>query len=479
MRWAENNPEWKTVAFNTNGEMVAPNGSIGFRWGEKGKWNLEQRDGKTGEETELQLSLLGSQDEIAEVGFPYFGGDGTEHFNKVELENVLLHKLPVKRLQLADGSTALVTTVYDLTLANYGLERGLNDVNCAASYDDVKAYTPAWAEQITGVSRSQIIRIAREFADNADKTHGRSMIIVGAGLNHWYHLDMNYRGLINMLIFCGCVGQSGGGWAHYVGQEKLRPQTGWQPLAFALDWQRPARHMNSTSYFYNHSSQWRYETVTAEELLSPMADKSRYTGHLIDFNVRAERMGWLPSAPQLGTNPLTIAREAEKAGMNPVDYTVKSLKEGSIRFAAEQPENGKNHPRNLFIWRSNLLGSSGKGHEFMLKYLLGTEHGIEVRSGAAGRREAGRSGLAGQWSGRQAGSGGDAGLPSVEHLSLFRHHFADGDLVRKRRHEYFGYASVYSPAVCGGRSGLGSEKRLGNLQSHRQEILRSVRWSSG
>ena len=63
----ENNPEWKTVAFNTNGEMVAPNGSIGFRWGEKGKWNLEQRDGKTGEETELQLSLLGSQDEI-EIG---------------------------------------------------------------------------------------------------------------------------------------------------------------------------------------------------------------------------------------------------------------------------------------------------------------------------------------------------------------------------------------------------------------------------
>ncbi|VFT03674.1 molybdopterin-dependent oxidoreductase [Escherichia coli] len=112
----------------------------------------------------------------------------------------------------------------------------------------MKAYTPAWAEQITGVSRSQIIRIAREFADNADKTHGRSMIIVGAGLNHWYHLDMNYRGLINMLIFCGCVGQSGGGWAHYVGQEKLRPQTGWQPLAFALDWQRPARHMNSTSF---------------------------------------------------------------------------------------------------------------------------------------------------------------------------------------------------------------------------------------
>lgn len=126
--------------------------------GAKGKWNLEQRDGKTGEETELQLSLLGSQDEIAEVGFPYFGGDGTEHFNKVELENVLLHELPVKRLQLADGSTALVTTVYDLTLANYGLERGLNDVNCATSYDDVKAYTRP------GLSRSPAFLAARLFA---------------------------------------------------------------------------------------------------------------------------------------------------------------------------------------------------------------------------------------------------------------------------------------------------------------------------
>ena len=28
-------------------------------------------------------------------------------------------------------------------------------------------------------------------------------------------------------MLCGCVGQSGGGWSHYVGQEKLRPQTGW------------------------------------------------------------------------------------------------------------------------------------------------------------------------------------------------------------------------------------------------------------
>ncbi|MGS9149570.1 hypothetical protein ACQWF9_25660, partial [Salmonella enterica subsp. enterica serovar Infantis] len=48
-----------------------------------------------------------------------------------------------------------------------------------------------------------------------------------------------------------------------------------------------------------------------------------------------------------------------------------------IRCACEQPDSGHTHPRNGFVWRSNLLGSSGKGHEDMLKYLLGTDSGIQ------------------------------------------------------------------------------------------------------
>ena len=370
-----NNPDWKTVALNEAGELVVPNGSIGFRWGEKGKWNLEPV--AAGEPTQLSLSLLENRDEVAEVGFPYFGGIENAHFRHVKQDPILRHTLPVKRLTLADGREARVVTVYDLTLANYGLDRGLGDAACPVNYDDVRAYSPAWAEQICGVPRAAIINIAREFADTAHKTHGRSMIIVGAGMNHWYHMDMNYRGLINMLIFCGCVGQSGGGWAHYVGQEKLRPQTGWTPLAFALDWNRPPRQMNSTSFFYNHSSQWRYEKLSVASLLSPLADPDAFPGQLIDFNVRAERMGWLPSSPQLNTNPLEIAASAAQSGLSPQEYTVQALKSGALRFASEQPDGGNNHPRNMFIWRSNLLGSSGKGHEYMLRYLLGTESGIQ------------------------------------------------------------------------------------------------------
>ena len=151
--------------------------------------------------------------------------------------------------------------------------------------------------------RDQIITVAREFARNAEKTNGRSMVILGAGVNHWYHMDMTYRGIINMLVMCGCVGQSGGGWSHYVGQEKLRPQTGWLPLAFGLDWGRPPRQMNSTSSFYAHTDQWRYETLDVSEILSPTAPAGPWDGALIDYNVRAERMGWLPSAPQLEAEP--------------------------------------------------------------------------------------------------------------------------------------------------------------------------------
>ena len=355
-----NNPEWKTVCLDeASGKLAVPLGSIGFRWGEKGKWNLELKDIKP------RLSLLATKDETVPVGFPYFGGIAHEHFRSNEQADVLVRSVPVKKV-----GEHVVATVYDLLLANYG-------VGAAKSFDDDVPYTPAWQEKITGVPREQVITVARQFADNADKTHGKSMVIIGAAMNHWYHMDMNYRAIINLLAMCGCVGQSGGGWAHYVGQEKLRPQTGWTALAFALDWARPPRQMNSTSFFYAHTDQWRYEKVSVGEILSPLADAKRYSGSLIDFNVRAERMGWLPSAPQLQRNPLEIAKEAARAGVDPKDYVVQQLKSGKLRMSCEDPDHPDNFPRNLFVWRSNLLGSSGKGHEYFLKHLLGTAHGVQ------------------------------------------------------------------------------------------------------
>jgi nitrate reductase alpha subunit len=382
-----NNPEWKTLALDeaagvAGPGIVVPNGSIGFRWNQKpdedqGKWNLEDRDARSAAPVKLRLSLIDARDAVAPVAFPYFGGIAHEHFRHNDQgSEVLVRNVPVRKLQLADGET-LVATVFDLLLANYGIDRGLGGQRLARSYEDDVPYTPGWQEAITGVKAQDVITVARQFADNAEKTQGKSMVIIGAAMNHWYHCDMNYRGIINLLMMCGCVGQSGGGWAHYVGQEKLRPQTGWTALAFALDWHRPPRQQNSTSFFYAHTDQWRYEKLQVHEILSPLADPNDFTGSLIDFNVRAERMGWLPSAPQLQTNPLQVCRDAARAGLDPKDYAVKALKSGSLKLACEDPDDPANFPRNLFVWRSNLLGSSGKGHEYFLKHLLGTRHGVQ------------------------------------------------------------------------------------------------------
>ncbi|MCK5040723.1 MAG: nitrate reductase subunit alpha, partial [Sphingomonadales bacterium] len=129
-----------------------------------------------------------------------------------------------------------------------------------------------------------------------------------------------------------------------------------------------------------HTDQWRYETLEADEILSPTAPKrtsGSWSNSMIDYNVSAERMGWLPSAPQMDVNPIEIAAKAEKAGKDVKDFVVDGLKNGDINFSCEDPDDPKNFPRNLFVWRSNLLGSSGKGHEYFLKHLLGTTHGVQ------------------------------------------------------------------------------------------------------
>src|SRR5690606_12837015 len=375
----ENNPEWKTIGLNSDGELVSPLGSIGYRWGEKGKWNLEQKNGTTGAAIDLTLTLKDSN-ETCKVGFDYFGHVDHPHFTSVPGEAIQQKTVPCKTITLADGSTAIVATVFDLTVANLGVDNGVGGEHVTDDYNDATVPgTPAWQEVITGLSRERVIQVAREFAENAHKTHGKSMIIIGAGMNHWYHLDMNYRGVINMLMLCGCIGKSGGGWAHYVGQEKLRPQTGWLPLAFALDWHRPPRHMNGTSYFYAHSNQWKYERLRLDDILSPLAERDQWSGSMIDLNVRAERMGWLPTSPQFETNPLEICKAARAAGKEPAEYALAELTAGRLRMSCEDSDNPKNYTRNMIVWLSNLFGASGKGHEDFLKLLLEEQQSVLMR----------------------------------------------------------------------------------------------------
>ncbi len=359
----ENSP-WKTVVFDLKTKDYAmPKGSIGHRHEGKGNWNLKQED-ERGNAYDPALSLIGLEDNLVTVELPYFDD---------QKRAALKRQVPVKKLN-KNGEELLVTTVFDLMLANYGIGSGLNK-DYPKNYDDLKPYTPAWQEEFTGVPRDKVIKIAREFAQNAIDSNGRSMIIMGAGINHWYNADAIYRTILNLVLLTGTQGVNGGGWAHYVGQEKVRPAEGWQTVAFARDWQLPPRLQNATSYYYFGSGQWRYEELPLSELTAAHVENPRYQ-HPADYNALAVRLGWGASYPQFNRNPLNLSKEAIETGMETIPYLVKELEENRLQFAIEDPDANSNLLRTLFIWRANLISSSGKGHDYFLKNLLGTHSSI-------------------------------------------------------------------------------------------------------
>ena len=368
---------FKTVIVDAaTGRPHVPNGSLGFRFTDSGmgKWNLDLQG------VDPALSLFGAQGATtAEVLLPRFDvGEG-------EGGGVHRRGVPAAEVQTPDGSR-LVTTVFDLMLAQYGVARDGMPGEWPAGYDDPAPYTPAWQEQITGVPADLAARIGREFATNAEESGGRSMIVLGAGTNHWFHSDTIYRTFLALITLTGCQGINGGGWAHYVGQEKCRPVTGWAQLAFGLDWSRPPRQMIGTGFWYVQTDQWRYDRLGADLLASPLGEGRFARRSMIDMLAQSARSGWMPSYPQFDRSSLDLVSEAEAAGVAPADYVAQQLRDGALQFAIDDPDAEGNWPRVLTVWRANLLGSSSKGNEFFLRHLLGTSNAVRAEELAADER---------------------------------------------------------------------------------------------
>jgi nitrate reductase alpha subunit len=364
----EENAAFKTVLMDSRtDEPVVPNGSLGHRYGDSGagKWNLDLG------EVDPKLSLIDTTHESVLIELPRFDTlDGAAQS--------LPRGVPTRRV-----AGHLVTTVFDLLLAQYGVGRSVDGQSLPgewpSSYDDASApYTPAWQEKITGVPASAAARIGREFAQNAEESKGRSMIVMGAGTNHWFHSDTIYRSFLTLTTLTGCQGVNGGGWAHYVGQEKVRPLTGYTQVANALDWNRPPRNMIQTAYWYLHTNQFRYDQFGADTLSAKTGTGQLAGKSTADVIAQSARMGWMPSYPTFNRNPLELCDEAAEAGKPVGEHVVDQLKSGDLDFAGEDPDAPENFPRILSIWRANLLGSSGKGSEYFLKHLLGTDSSLRA-----------------------------------------------------------------------------------------------------
>ena len=84
----DNNAEWKTMVFDSKSAgFHVPNGSVGFRWGEEGKWNLDMAE--DGTELDPLLSFAAENDEWVSADFPYFA-DGRSQSRRCAV--------PVKRV---------------------------------------------------------------------------------------------------------------------------------------------------------------------------------------------------------------------------------------------------------------------------------------------------------------------------------------------------------------------------------------------
>jgi nitrate reductase / nitrite oxidoreductase, alpha subunit len=194
-------------------------------------------------------------------------------------------------VQLADGTSAEVTTIFELlkrTLADYSLEK---------------------VARLTGLPDHEIRTFARELG-----TRKPAMIIHGAGTNHWFHNDLCNRALILLVALTGNVGRNGGGFNHYVGQERVWPEHGFFELAFP-EGRKKQRFQNTTLWSYVHSAS---------------RDPHLHNGKPIDWYIQESvKNGWMPLWPKLG--------------------------EG------ETPRTGRK-PRAFIIWRANYLNQA-KGNE--------------------------------------------------------------------------------------------------------------------
>src|SRR5699024_6801656 len=164
-------------------DLTVPNGTMGQRWEKDVQWNLKLEDAD-GNKINPALSLAEDQFELEKIQFPYFNNEGNGIFER---------PIAVKKITLANGEERYITTVYDLMTSQYGVQRFNHELE-AKSYSDVDSYyTPAWQETVTGVKENIVTQVAREFAQNAIDTNGKSMIIMGAGINHWFNSDTIYR----------------------------------------------------------------------------------------------------------------------------------------------------------------------------------------------------------------------------------------------------------------------------------------------
>ena len=234
--------------------------------------------------------------------------------------------------------------------------------------------------------------------------------------------------------------------------------------------------MNSTSFFYAHTDQWRYEKLGMDEVLSPLADKKRLRRQH-DRLQRARRAHGL-AAVRAAAADQSAAGGARCAGRRHGAEGLRGqgaegrLAEDELRRIPTIPTTGR---ATCSCGAPTCWARSGKGHEYFLKHLLGTSNGVQGKD--LGADEAKPTEVV--WHDKAPEGKLDLLVTLDFRMSTTclysRHRAADRHLVREERPQHQRHAPVHPSAVDRGGSGVAIAQRLGHLQGLREEVQRSLR----
>lgn len=203
-------------------------------------------------------------------------------------------------VELHDGNKEEVTTVFELLK------------------EELQAYSLEKVAKETGLPSHEIQMMAEDLGKRSP-----AMIIHGAGTNHWFHNDSINRAMVLLVALTGNVGVNGGGFNHYVGQERIWPEHGFKMLSFPKGGKKQ-RFQNTTLWTYIHSTN---------------QDPHPYGGKKIEEWIQESvTNGWMPLWPKN-------------------DWAqVKNLQDPPRK------------PRAMIIWRANYLNQA-KGNEMIFDSL--------------------------------------------------------------------------------------------------------------
>ncbi|NKS55719.1 molybdopterin-dependent oxidoreductase, partial [Rhodococcus hoagii] len=222
---------------------------------------------------------------------------------------------------------------------------------------------------MTSVPAGSVLRIAREFARSAERSGGRSMIIMGAGICQWFHGDATYRAVLALLMADRQHGQERRRLGALRGPGEGAADHGWATMAMAPMVPAAAtghRHR----FWYMHADQWRYDGYRAARRLPARGGKSRRT-HTATPSRSPHGWAGCRRIRNSTATPSTLADDAAGSGVDVGEYVVDQLRSGNCTSRSKMFDAEENWPRVLTLWRANLLGGCRRKATSTSRNLLG------------------------------------------------------------------------------------------------------------